>query len=266
MQNSIVKKSLVVGIIFLFIGIGIAPSVTSIDISKNKTVKDNLVEIDVQLFKPNGIEDHKMYITQEQNEQLDILIENFKQDIEKSESYEESVGIYKNMVVSLNKLGVLPKGMTVDEAQRLVTGRFYRFSKFFSLLQQFIKSAKKSNIKLPEQNRGDIYENLNCLLTSHATKSSIWLLVLKPFSKFVTYGVYTPPSGPNEPSNGWIFTRARNTKWVYEGNFHGELGEFGCPPMGVYTIGADYFVGFKLPTNLIFGFASHVKIETGNPP
>ena len=42
MQNSIVKNSLVIGIIFLFIGISIAPSVTSIDISKHRTSSDDI--------------------------------------------------------------------------------------------------------------------------------------------------------------------------------------------------------------------------------
>ena len=122
MQKSMFRKGLVVGIIFLFAGISIAPSVTSIDISKTKTSNDDLVEITLQLCKSDGVEDYKMFITQEQNEELENLFQGFKVDLDKAKTREETVRLYNDMVVSLDEIGLLPYGSSCEEVQQLVTG------------------------------------------------------------------------------------------------------------------------------------------------
>jgi len=169
MQKSIIRKGLVFLVIILFIGIAVAPGVTSIEFSKDKTSNDDLVEINLQLCKTSGVEDHKMYITQEQNEQLDLLIERFKVDLYKAETREETIEIYKDMVVSLDKLGILPESTNCKEVQELVTGEnsFYNPEKIKSN-KNFNQAYERLKNKSPE-----LFENMNmfCLLTGDTTNT-----------------------------------------------------------------------------------------------
>ena len=163
------KKLLVLGIIALFIGIAVAPSVTSIEFSKDKTSNDDLVEINFQLCKTSGIEDHKMFITQEQVEQLNSLIENFKADLNNAETREETVGIYNDMVVSLDKLGILPEDFSCEEAQQLVTGEnSISTPEKMKSIKHFNMAYEKLEKGYPKQNEE---ENKFCLIAGKTTNT-----------------------------------------------------------------------------------------------
>jgi len=170
MKNNIVKKGLTFGIIVLFIGIAIAPSVTSIGFSKTTTSNNNdLVEITLELYKPNGIEDHKMFITQEQDEQLDLLIESFKANLDNAETKEETIEIYNDMVVSLDELGILPDSTSYKEVQELVIGENsisnpekLMVSKYFNIDYEKLKNK---NLGLDEN------ENIFCLIAGRTTRT-----------------------------------------------------------------------------------------------
>ena len=161
------KEILVIGIIFLFVGIAVAPSVTSIDISKNKTSNSNdLVEITLQLCKTSGVEDHTLFITKAQDEQLDRLIESFKAKLDRAETREETIEIYKDMVVSLDKLGFLPESTNCKEIQKLVTGG----NIIGNPEMKSIKHFELANKKFKNRNLGlDENENMFCLISGETT-------------------------------------------------------------------------------------------------
>ena len=163
------KEILIFGIIFLFIGVGIQPAF-AIDISKTQTSNSNdLVEITLQLCKTYGVEDHKMFITQEQNEQLDRLIESFKVDLENSDSYEETVRIYNDMVVSLDELGILPESTNCKDVQELVTGENTISN---PVKMKTIKHFEQAYEKLKNKNLGlDENENMFCLIAGDTTNT-----------------------------------------------------------------------------------------------
>ena len=172
MQKSMFRKGLVCLVIILFIGISIAPSVTSIEFSKDNTSNDNdLVEITLQLCKTDGVEDHKMFITQEQDERLDRLIESFKADLDNAETRDETNEIYKDMVVSLDKLGILPENTNCKEVQELVAGDSYGFNK----VKDFVEHKKPILINLlaekykERKGTSEELENYLCLITGIST-------------------------------------------------------------------------------------------------
>ena len=145
---------MVIGIIFLFVGIAVAPSITSIEISKTKTSNDDLVEITLQLCKTDGTEDYKMLINQEQDEQLDILIESFKADLDKAETREETIEIYKDMVISLDELDLFSEVISCEEVQKLITdtNRFniiekMKAKKHFNFLYDKLKNTNSKQIE-----------------------------------------------------------------------------------------------------------------------
>ena len=190
MQKSIIRKGLVFLVIILFIGIAVAPGVTSIDISKNNpSNNDDLVEITLQLCKTDGAEEHKMYITQEQDEQLDSLIESFKADLDKADTREETIKLYEDMVISLDELGILPEDLSCEEAQQLVIGDSYGFNKvknfvehkkpiFINCLAEKDKTSKETSEEL---------ENYLCQISGQTSKTNFLGLIGKTLYKIVEF-------------------------------------------------------------------------------
>jgi len=170
MKNSVIRKKLVCLVIILFIGIAVAPSVTSIEFTKDKTSNDSgLIEITLQLFKTDGVEDHKMFITQEQDEQLDLLIQNFKKDLDKAETREETIEIYKDMVESLDEIGILPESINCKEVKELVTGEnSIGNSEKMKSMKHFNHVYEKLKNKNPKQS--DLENNL-CLIAGETTNT-----------------------------------------------------------------------------------------------
>jgi hypothetical protein len=167
-----VKKLLVIGIIFLFIGISIAPSVTSIEFSNDKNSKDNeLLEITLQLCRTDGVEEHNMFITHDQYEKLDRLIESFKADLNNAETREETIKIYNDMVVSLNEIGIFPNDTSCVEVQQLLKGENSVSN------PEKMKSIKHFNTayeNLKNKNLGlDENENIFCLTAGVTTNTGI---------------------------------------------------------------------------------------------
>jgi hypothetical protein len=114
------KKSLVIGIIVLFIGIAFQPVITA-DIS---FVSDNseLVEITVEIYEVNKVKEYTVELTVEQVEELELLINNTKTVLDAADNSDETKNIFIDTVVSLNELGLLSNGINVEKVQKLVTG------------------------------------------------------------------------------------------------------------------------------------------------
>ena len=291
MQKSIVRKNLVCLVIILFIGIAVAPSVTSIEFSKSKTSNSNdLVEIDVQFFKRKDVEDHKMYITREQDEQLELLIESFKENLDNAESRKETIEIYKDMVVSLDELGILPEDLSCEEAQQLVTGenRFYKPGKM--KLNKYIDLVYD---RFKNKNPG-LFENTNtfCLIAGSTTSTlpqsplmTLYKLIgesfdilarlsffafLNPFPIGYTIGIghYCNFGHTTHPGEGWIFTLGALGIRFWNGEMFGDIS---LPPIIEPITGSEYypgitgFTGIKISLlfelSLYLGFALLVKIE-----
>ena len=162
------KKALVVGIIFLFIGIAIAPSVTSIEFSKTQTSNNNdLVEITLQLCKNDGVENQTLFITKELDEQLDKLFSSFKSDLDNVKTMEESNNLYFDMIVSLNELGLLPEGLTVKEAQKLVVGDYNKDSRAINALDKESKKIVENGF----------CENSFCKIVGETNNTFIWSII-----------------------------------------------------------------------------------------
>ncbi|MCJ7697208.1 MAG: hypothetical protein MUO73_02635 [Thermoplasmata archaeon] len=121
MKNTWMKKGLVVSVILLFIGIAIAPS---INFTVVKASNDNdLVEVTTQACGIKGYGNTTVKLTRQQYQNLEQYLVDFRARLNQTTTREEAVPIFKEAVVELNKYGLLPKGMNVERAQKLVTGQ-----------------------------------------------------------------------------------------------------------------------------------------------
>jgi len=116
------KKLLAVGIIFLFISVAVAQS---INFTVVKASNDNdLVEVTSQACGIQGFGNTTVKLTKQQYQNLEQYLVDFRARLNKTTTREEAVPIFKEAVVELNKYGLLPKRMSVEQAQKLVTNGY----------------------------------------------------------------------------------------------------------------------------------------------
>jgi hypothetical protein len=113
-------KCVAAGIIFLFIGVAVAPS---INFNVVKAANDNdFVEVTSQACGIRGYENTTVKLTRQQYRDLEQYLVEFRARLNQTTTREQMIPLYKEAVVELNKYGLLPKGMSVEQAQRLVVG------------------------------------------------------------------------------------------------------------------------------------------------
>jgi hypothetical protein len=116
-------KYLAVGIILLFVGVAIAPT---INFTVVKASNDNdLVEVTTQACGIKGYGNATVKLTRQQFQNLEQYLTEFRAKLNLTTTREEAVPNFKEAVVELNKYGLLPKGMSVEKAQRLVIGGYH---------------------------------------------------------------------------------------------------------------------------------------------
>jgi len=150
------KKILVVGIIFLFIGVAIAPS---INFTVVKASNDNdLVEVTTQACGIKGFGNTTVKLTRQQTSEVDQLFDSINSKLNNATSREESIRIYHEAIIELDRYGLLPQGMSVEKAQRLVTG--CNQNRYERLLNNRLR-----------QEFSPLFINVFCLLSINATRN-----------------------------------------------------------------------------------------------
>ncbi len=134
------KKLLVVGVIVLFLGLAVAPSINA-DISK-ASIDSELVEITTEVCGLNGGK-HTVKLTREKSEEVDALFDSIKSRLDKVETREEAEEIFNEAVIELDKYGLLG-GLSVEQAQRLVTGG-YQDSRVMKISERIFSRLQKNN-------------------------------------------------------------------------------------------------------------------------
>ena len=114
------KKLLVFGVIVLFLGVAIAPSINA-NISK-ASVDSELVEITTEVCGLNGGK-QTVELTQEEAAEVEALFDSIRERLNNTETREEAEQIFKEAVVELDKYGLLG-GLSVKQAQRLAIGSY----------------------------------------------------------------------------------------------------------------------------------------------
>jgi hypothetical protein len=138
------KKIFAISIIFLFIGVAVAPS---INFNVVKASNDNdLVEVTTQACGIKGFEDTTVKLTRQQYQNLEQYLVEFEARLNKTTTREEAVPIFKEAVVELNKYRLLPKGMSVERAQRLVTG-LHQNTKLVKYVEKLSNKSEKSSLQ-----------------------------------------------------------------------------------------------------------------------
>jgi len=250
------KKISVVAIILLFIGVAVAPGINTSIVKASQ--EDDLIEVTSQACGIQGFGDTTVKLTREQYQNLEEYLVEFRARLNQTTTREEAIPIFKDAVVELDKYGLLPKGMNVERAQRLVVGNL----KSTNIVHKMYTSDNSS------------CGNLFCLIAAESTtcrvarplisvfRSVLHKITANPnplfavvfvvafvlyfydfyfiwmqknfgaaswinFLNLLTFGEEDlPPFGPGygaSPSTGWIFTAGLNGIKTIDGSFWGHI-------------------------------------------
>jgi len=293
-----IKKILALGTILLFIGVAVAPSINS---SVVKTSADNdLVEVTSQACGIQGFGNTTVKLTREQYQNLEQYLVDFRARLNQTTTKEDTIPLFKDAVVELNKYGLLPKGISIERAQKLILGIYQnpRCEKLLDAMQPSFRTTysgggnnncliagKTTNTMF----RGGLSVGLTLILLfliSLHYSSNLYLLVwfgigniisfLNPIQVMSIIGLgywefgYGAPHHPF-PASGWITTIGLKENISWSGDMLGAFrGYFLDDMMNLlvflkYSVGVLGFSGIKITlpfrNSFYLGAALEVKIE-----
>ncbi|PNX54030.1 MAG: hypothetical protein BV458_01165 [Thermoplasmata archaeon M9B2D] len=251
MKDTWMKKGLVVTVIILFIGVAVAPSINQSVVKASQ--EDDFVEVTTQACGIHGYTDTTVKLTREQCQNLEQYLVEFRARLNQTSTREEAVPIFKEAVVELDKYGLLPKGMGVEQAQKLVTGGYYNVR------------INKTIQRLCDTNDYLIKSNFLCLITGAGNSihirgilPTIMALFSIPkigtFFGIMTFGGsgYNPANfiWENFPATGWVDTYGLVGVKKWDGAFSGGCGGKRLTLTYYEFIGARGFTGLGVTTTI----------------
>ncbi len=255
MQKNIIKKGLVIAVIFLFFAISFQPIIAKDTILSEK--KSDLVEVIISTCKIDEIEDQTKFLTAQQTIYLNNIFNELKNKLKSADTEEETINIYYETFESLDQYGLLPDDLSIEKAKELVTTID---NKYLNLLSESV--GQNSN------------ENLLCLVAGVTTDSWIGLIPFSGIGVFTImgFGTYRHFLGYNlyYPAYGWVYTFGLKGKINWENTvFYGQYFRFIVTLMYSCYCGGIGFTGIKylaIDTDTLFGYyfiGSALKFKLG---
>ena len=151
------KKGLALAIIVLFIGVSYQPVFAINPKSKDETIDNNYnneneYEYIIEITKENKVITYSVFLTEEQANDLDILIDSMHSKLNNSKSNDNTINIFYDAVDSFNNLGIFPDNISINEIKQLVTG----------------ENRDLDKIRFKEE-MGNGFENRLCFVSSYTT-------------------------------------------------------------------------------------------------
>jgi len=116
------RKWLAIGIILLFIGVIVTPSINLRVVKASHD--DDLIEVTTQVCGIDGFGDTTVKLTREQYRGLEEYLVEFRARLKQTTTRVEAIPLLKEAVVELDTYDLLPKGMSVEQAQNLILGSY----------------------------------------------------------------------------------------------------------------------------------------------
>jgi hypothetical protein len=184
--NRLLKKSGAVAAILLCIGVAIVPCLTS-SVVKAST-ESNSVEVTTQVCGVKGHRPYTVSLTTLQYEKLTHYLDELMERLNATTSQDDVVMLFHEAAAEINNYGLLPRGMTIRQAQMLVSG-YPQNSKTSSVFENYI--LNRWNKKQPI-NANPSLKNALCVLFAAATKIPGYYPnpVIIPFGILLVLGLF----------------------------------------------------------------------------
>jgi hypothetical protein len=184
-KNYFLQKGKAVAAILLFVVMAIVPSFHGS--TATAATKKEYIMVTTQVLGIRGYGATTISLTMPQYQNLEQYLAELGARLNTTTSKNEVVPLFKQAVVKLNEFGVLPRGMSVGQAQRLVGG-IYRNFRSSSSIENVVDDAW-----LIRQDRAmnPNLKNAFCLLYAAATKILGYYTnpIILPFGVLLIFGL-----------------------------------------------------------------------------
>ncbi|MCX6671911.1 MAG: hypothetical protein NTX92_08335 [Euryarchaeota archaeon] len=161
MKNVLWMKGLTYGIILLFVSFSALPI---IDVHIVKAYNNNdLVEVTTQICDAAGENSQIIQLTKEQVQEVKTIFNELKNSLSTAASVEETQRIFNDTIIELNRYNLLPKGMSIEHAQRLVNQ--------VSTNQKRITSLKILSQKFQAETAAGTIQNSFCSIAGNTSNT-----------------------------------------------------------------------------------------------
>jgi hypothetical protein len=280
------RKGLAVGVILVFIGVALEPSI-NLNVVKAST-DDGLIDFTVEVCGLPGLHPQKVTLTTQQAGEVETLITDIKSRLDTATTREETQAIFKETIAELHAYGLLG-GVTIEQAQRLMLERHQSIqvmghekarertnylnntSNFFSLIAGQTTETRVFSIFETGCSAliycvwvmyvlaqafidqpvllGHVLSYLQAIYTAYhnvTTARSIGIGRILTFGK--SYYSALPPLYHHNSAVGWINTLGVLGKKSWDGAFNGHILPIQpfAASYDTYYIGAIGFLGIKL--------------------
>ncbi len=272
--NRLLQKGAAITAILLFGGLSIAPFLTCT--IGRASVENIVVDMTIRTCGLRGFQDFTVALSRQQYQDLEQSLVDLRVRLNQTKTWEEAGPLFKEAVRELNKYGLLPKGMNVEQAQNLVVGD-YQNSKLLT--------PNKNNIFGSWTPRYDYILNRNaknvcCVLSAVATKIPGYLPtpIIIPFSLFLLFGllpaIVVSLIGADELANNlaqlgffiWNSNPFRIFNYMVINGYEIELRSFGLKgsvsatfaPSGIFKGYSGFMLSSSDNSTIFLGFAFSV--------
>ena len=266
------RKSVSVGIILLFISVALAPNINAdVNIS---ILNNEVVEFNTEYWGVGEVKHHSIILTKQEALEVESIYNKLQKKLEDIAIEDETTIIFNDAIVELEKYGLLGD-LSIKEAQKLVSGlhQNYRGKNIFDKVEEKF-----------EMNDIEALSNTNifCSIAFSATNINFqkgWILdmllsilrnfILMPsgvlslnhihWRELVYFGYYEGWFPKAYPAYGWLWTDGLLGEKNWSGNFMGDLS-----PNPLITRGVLGFTGMTINNpneSFHMGFAKLVKIR-----
>lgn len=174
MRKDCLIKTLTLGIVVLFISVSIQP-VFAVNLKYNdEYINDSKIEYIIEIVREDEVIEHTVFLTKEEANDLDILIEDIRFKLDNSESTESTYQIFYDAVDSFYSLGVFSENISINEIKDLITG----------------KNRDINNIHFKKE-INDGFENRFCFVVCNTTNTlSFGPITLLNILAFIPFAIY----------------------------------------------------------------------------
>jgi hypothetical protein len=280
-KKLVLYKSLVIGVIVLFIGVGVQPAIAIIQSDNNDVEYINITSEFSGLRKK-----HTVKMSQQRVEELDAFFDSYLNRLDNSQSDEETSMIINEAIMLLDGYDLLC-GLSVEQVKR----RFLQYNEL-DIDSDYIPAEESSNCFIMGRTTCTfifsplfgIMESVYGLLSDENESTLLFGIIFFVFFKQITLAFGFPlfplrigshitmgtefrnwPDYKYNSAEGWITSIGIKGKNSWNGKFAGTLGSH----YGWWTsffIGIKGFFGLRLynpqnATTTLIGYARNVGIE-----
>jgi hypothetical protein len=206
-------KATVVGLVLLVLSVNVVVCLNAVVVSASAGHASCIVMVEPHGMRGAG--STVVQMTSEQHQRLTQYLVDFRARLNQTTSREEMVTLFKDAVVKLNEYGLLPQGMSVREAQRLVAGTLSNETNLLCLIAGNTNGTVVSGFPL-------------CNLASRLGTNALMVLFELRNAFPVQLGGVLFLGGWGEfmgyspgPAGGWIYSIGFNGMKDWQGPMHG---------------------------------------------